>query len=79
MPVVPDACRAHLQYGSESVSHCTRRFKVTRIFLHLNLGGPMLVHEALEGSYERHIIIEDRNEGGKELFLGLNQAGEIDE
>ena len=39
----------------------------------------MLVHESAEGSYPRHIIIEDSNEGGQDLIFALNQAEVIDE
>ena len=47
--------------------------------MHSHIGEPMLFHKAIEGSYLRHIMIEDKNEGGQELLFGLNQAEDIDE
>ena len=81
MSVALDTCRKcfnYKQHDNEALSDCTIYFKVCREILQLHLGGPILVAKAIEGSHLVHLQIENNEEGGLDLLLGLDQETIID-
>ena len=82
MSVVSHAFRAFFncaQEENEALSDCTRHFKVAMQILQSCIGGPILVAKAMQNTCPAHKQMEDNEEGGLDLLLGLDQATMIDE
>ena len=82
MSVVSDAwhaCFNYTQENEEASSDHTRRFKAAMWILQSHLEGPILVTKVMEETHPENVHMEDNEEGGMELLVGLDQATMIDE